>query len=346
MHLHTMRTHKNNKRKARQARGGCGMTSEEQAALTLLRSTGLPLLEAAQVACAAGRVGRGDVTRALRCVALGEHALAAEDQTVAFEKAAWESVEARAGRRATTLRDLRHFTRRMLRVEGVGARPLRAMRAEDCRQLLEAAFGGSVHSYRKGRAILHSIFAFGKRRGWCADNPVDMVDAPSVAEKEIVPLSPQQVQELEHACCLPQHADMRLSLHLLTYCGLRPAEVARLQVQDIRWEEGEVVVRPVVSKTGGGRVVPLRRQNRLRGVPRVIPRNWQNRWRALRRAAGFRHRWQPDVLRHTFATYHALCFKNLPELQLEMGHGSLALLRTRYVNATQARRRDADEFWK
>lgn len=120
----------------------------------------------------------------------------------------------------------------------------------------------------------------------------------------------------------------------------------RLQVQDIRWDEGEVVVRPVVSKTGGGRVVPLRRQNRLRGVPRVIPRNWQNRWRALRRAAGFRHRWQPDVLRHTFATYHALCFKNLPELQLEMGHGSLALLRTRYVNATQARRCDADEFWK
>lgn len=322
------------------------MTREEEAALTLLRSTGMTLLEAAQVACAVGRVSHGDVKRALRCIDLGAGVLAMEEKTVAFEEAAWESVKARAGRRATTLRDLRHFVRRLLRVEGVGARPLRAMGAQECRQLLETAFGGSVHSYRKGRAILHSVFAFGKRRGWCADNPVDMVDTPPVTEKEIVPLNLQQVQQLERVCAQPQHAEMRLSLHLLTYCGLRPSEVERLKPQDIHWEDAEVVVRPTVSKTGGGRVVPLRRLNMLRGVARTIPRNWQNRWRALRHAAGFCKHWQPDVLRHTFATYHALCFKNLPELQLEMGHSSLALLRTRYVNATQARRREAVAFWR
>ncbi len=46
-----------------------------------------------------------------------------------------------------------------------------------------------------------------------------------------------------------------------------------------------------------------------------VPRNWQNRWLALRRAAGFTH-WVPDVCRHTFASYHAAHFRNLPELQL------------------------------
>ena len=41
--------------------------------------------------------------------------------------------------------------------------------------------------------------------------------------------------------------------------------------------------------------------------------------------------WQPDVLRHTFATHHLATFRNYAELQLEMGHRSIELLRTRYI---------------
>ncbi len=74
-----------------------------------------------------------------------------------------------AGVRATTLRDLRHFIRRLLRVPGLAERPLRAMGVVECRQVLEAAFAGSAHSYRKGRAVLHSVFAYGMRQGWCAE---------------------------------------------------------------------------------------------------------------------------------------------------------------------------------
>ena len=60
-------------------------------------------------------------------------------------------------------------------------------------------------------------------------------------------------------------------------------------------------------------------------------------------AADFRH-WVPDVCRHTFATYHAAKFRNLPELQLEMGHRDTALLRSRYM--MPASRRSAELFWK
>lgn len=290
-------------------------------------------------------LGRVELLQLLRrVIRAGVEAIAAAEQTVSFEQAAWSSVEERSGRRAATRRDLRHFVRRMLRVEGMAARPLRAMTSADCRQLLAAAFSGSVHSYRKGRAILHSIFAHGMRHDWCSINPVDAVPSPAAQEHEIVPLTVAEVQQLEQAAATPRHADMRLSLHLMTYCGLRPNEVSRLRAEDINYRDGEVVVRPAVSKTGGGRVVPLRRKGLLRGVPRVIPRNWQNRWRALRRAAGFRH-WQADVLRHTFATYHLLYFRNPAELQLEMGHSNQSLLRSRYTNLPRASRSAAGEFW-
>ena len=52
--------------------------------------------------------------------------------------------------------------------------------------------------------------------------------------------------------------------------------------------------------------------------------------------------WVPDVCRHTFATYHAAMFRNLPELQLEMGHRDTSLLRSRYM--VPARRKDAEAF--
>ena len=54
--------------------------------------------------------------------------------------------------------------------------------------------------------------------------------------------------------------------------------------------------------------------------------------------------WVPDVCRHTFATHHAAMFRNLPELQLEMGHRDTSLLRSRYM--VPARRKDAASFWQ
>ncbi|MBE6409761.1 MAG: hypothetical protein E7034_04095, partial [Akkermansiaceae bacterium] len=275
----------------------------------------------------------------------GVAAVQAEEYTVSFEQAAWESVAARAGRRATTLRDLRHFVRRMLRVEGMAARPLRAMSTLECRELLNQAFGNSDHSFNKGRAILHSIFAYGQRQEWCRYNPVSRIETKRIQEKEIVPLSPQEVRRLEQAAQLPEHREMRFSLHLLLYNGIRPQEVVRLSEHHIQPEQGRIIIPAAGSKTGGGRALPLRKIKSLKGVTLRIPRNWQQRWLALRRAAGFAAgQWIPDVCRHTFASYHAAYFQNLGELQLEMGHRSTDLLRSRYLNLPATK--DSKGFWE
>ena len=278
-----------------------------------------------------------------RVIAEGVRAVRAAENTVSFEEAVEKSVASRAHLRPASRRDLRHFTRRMLRIEGTGTLPLRSMSAGDCRRILGEAFGNSAHSYRKGRAILHSIFTYGRRMEWCDANPVDNIEVPRVQEHEIVPLSLQEVEKLEQTAELPEHRAMRTSLHLMLYCGLRPNEVARLRPDDIQLHEKRVLIHPRASKTGGGRVVPIRKAERLTGTRIRIPRNWQNRWLALRRAAGF-SLWVPDVCRHTFASYHAAHFRNLPELQLEMGHSTPALLRSRYLNLPRVAQ--AADFWR
>lgn len=278
-----------------------------------------------------------------RTIRAGVKTIKQEEETVSFEEAAWASVKARAGRREATKHDLRYFVRRMLRVEGVGNRPLRAMTRQECRQLLQQAFGSSLNSYRKGRAILHSIFAYGERQEWCSRNPVSHIEVPAVAEQPIEPLTMQEVRRLEETAALPKHRDMLLPLQLMLYCGIRPTEITRMQTRDIQWQEKEVIVRPCASKTGGGRIIPLRHIQRTETKGEYIaPANWKRRWRELREAAGFEN-WVPDVCRHTFASYHAAYFRNLPELQLEMGHRDSRLLLTRYTSPVS--RKTAAHFW-
>ena len=291
-----------------------------------------------------------DLTRAEMMMLLrqvgeeGVKAVQAAERTVNFKEAANASLAARQDRRPTTRRDLQHFIGRMLRVEGVAARPLRAISVSECRNILEKAFPNSPSSYRKGRAILSSIFSYGLRHEWCDRNPVQAIETPRIIEKPIEPLTLDEIERLERAAERPEHREMQFSLKLMLYCGIRPTEVTRIDPQrDI--VDDELIIRPQTSKTGGGRVVPLRK---VAGFIRkhrntlTIPDRWEQRWRALRRAARFRT-WRADVCRHTFATYHARYFRDMSALQWEMGHSTARLLYSRYLSPIQ--RETARRFW-
>ncbi len=301
--------------------------------------------------------GKVELMQALRRVLReGIAAVRAQERTVTFAHAAEESLKRReaAGRRATTLRDLRHFIRRLLRVRGLANRPLRSMGTAECRSALETAFAGSAHSFRKGRAILHSIFAYGMRQGWCAHNPVAAVEAPRVEEKEIVPLTVAECRRLVEVAKTPHFRDCLPALGLMLFAGVRPGEVARLSWADIHCEEGILTIAARHSKTGGARRVelcePLRRMlKRQAGSGSICPPRWGKRWLHLRQEAELAtrtRRWVPDVLRHTFASYHALTHRNIPALQLQLGHRDARLLLTRYLNLRPLRRAELAPFWQ
>ncbi len=303
--------------------------------------------------------GKDELMRALRRVLHeGIAAVRAQEKTVSFARAAEESLARRtaAGRRATTLRDLRHYIRRLLRVPGMAERPLRAMGTDECRRVLEVAFAGSLHSFRKGRVILHSIFAYGLRQGWCGQNPVALVEVPEIEEKEITPLSLSDCRRLLKTARSPHFRDCLPALSLMLFAGVRPGEVARLRWADIHCEDGSLFIAARHSKTGGARRVelcpPLRRLLRGQrprysdGTKPLCPPQWNKRWQQLRQAAGFGTCWVPDVLRHTFASYHVLTHRNLPALQLQLGHRDSRLLLTRYLNLHNLRRCESELFWK
>ena len=311
----------------------------ERAALEVLRSTGIDVLEAALVAKEALENSRGRVRRARECVRLGAEEMRKREKTVTFRKAVEAALEEREkkNRRARTVTDFRYYCKRlMVRNPGLEERRARSITADDCRAYLQAAYGESPSQYRKARAILSGVFSTAIRHDWCDANPVSRVEVPDVIEKPIEPLSIKEVEKLEKTAQQLEHQDMQLSLHLMLYCGIRPTEVSRIDPErDIDWEHSQVLVRASTSKTGGGRVVPLRKAEAI--TIRTIPRRWVERWRALRKAAGWSresaHPWRQDVCRHTFATYHAAHFRNFPALQIEMGHRDSSLLRTRYVYA-------------
>ena len=326
------------------------ITESERAALEVLRSTGVDVLEAALVAREALECGRGRVRRARECVRLGAEEMRKREKTVTFRKAVEMALEEREkkNRRARTVTDFRYYCKRlMVRNPGLAERRVRSITSDDCRAYLQAAYGESAAQYKKARAILSGVFSTAIKHDWCDANPVSRVEVPDVIEKPIEPLTIEEVERLEETARQPEHQEMQLSLHLMLYCGIRPTEVSRIDPErDIDWQNRRVVVRPTTSKTGGGRVVPLRKASGI--TVRTIPHRWKERWHALRRAAGWNNgnSWQPDVCRHTFATYHAAHFRNFPALQLEMGHRDSSLLRTRYVYAGNGTEASARSYFR
>ena len=309
----------------------------EMAAIEVLKSIGVDVLAAALVAKEALRAGRGRVRRAMKCIAAGEKELRRQEKTVTFARAVEAALEARKERRKRTLTDFRYITQRLMkRCKGLANRRIRGVRAQECAQWLREAFD-TLAQRNKARAILSGVFSTAMRRGWCGENPVRDVEIEKKAEKRIEILDQAEIARLLKTA--KEYAGGRClsAVGMMLYAGIRPHEVERLRWGDVRLEERVICIAPQHSKTGGARYVtihpPLARmlqECRSTESESICPTNWRKHWAGLHKAAGFTL-WQPDVLRHTFATHHLAAFRNYASLQLEMGHRSADLLRTRYI---------------
>lgn len=324
---------------------------EIETAVYLLRKSGLGLCDAAMlvVELAESCGGAGTLVRCRRAVRLGVEALREEEQSVPFAEAVAYTLRVKAHRSARTRQDIAYYMRRLMRVvPWLAERALRSLTPQDCRRALELAYT-TPSQQRKARAIMSGVFSVGRRQGWCGANPVLLVEAPAVREQEITPLPLESVQRLVQTAHEPAHQAALPALGLMLHAGVRPQELTRLRWQDIDLEERELCISARHSKTGGARHVPLsppllRLLETCAGEGQICPPNWRCRWQNLRRAAGF-SAWVPDVLRHTFASYHIKHHRDMAALQLSMGHRDQRLLMSRYINLRGISRRAAAAFW-
>lgn len=328
------------------------ITEEEYAALIILRSTGAKVMEVALFAKDALQKGHGRVQRARKCLAVGEEELKRQERTVTFLTAVHEALEARASLRPRTLIDFRYFSKRIMRLcPELPARRVRSIRSEECSAWLEKAFA-SLHQRRKARAVMSGVFATAMKRGWCDDNPIVRVEQPVIKESPIPVLTAEEIKTIIRSAKHYHNGICAAAVGMMLYAGIRPHEVARLTWEQVDLKERAIYILPWHSKTGGARrvtihkpLLALLRRYQQSDFTKICPPNWLMHWRKLRCTAGWcgEKNWPPDVLRHTYASYHLCYFRSYAELQVEIGHRDSALLRTRYVD--QRGVVNPKEFW-
>lgn len=333
------------------------INSEYIAARRLLKDTGLSMLDAARLMLEAVELCGGGVERIREGLRLATRELEMKERSVPFSQAVEETLASKSHRRPRTLADIRQLTARIIKQQPeLADRPLRSFTAEDCRVILECSFATTRQRF-KARAILGGIFSVGRKRGWCSVNPIDFVDVPAIKETEVKALKLSEVRNLLDFSTTFKKGSCAPAVGLMVYAGIRPYEVERLRWKDINLDEGIVSLRPRHTKTGGTRhvtILPVLKdwlknwKGKTTPMPEtpICPKNWRNKWKELREQAGWTPgSWQEDCLRHTFASYHAKFFKDYGQLQMEMGHSSPNLLRTRYLNMRGITQCTASEFW-
>jgi integrase len=193
---------------------------------------------------------------------------------------------------------------------------------------------------------IHTFFEHCRTRGWLTVNPLK--DVPRARVNQEAPIGILTVEEA--ARLLENASALTLPYWLFSvFCGLRSAEVSRLEWHDIHWDERLVEVPSVKSKTASRRFVSLR-PNLLEWLAPyrdargpVCPLNLYERLVADRRAAGI-FQWPPNACRHSFASYHLAHFRNLRELALEMGHTNSEMLYRHYRELVKPA--EGERFWR
>src|SRR6476620_1074110 len=171
------------------------------------------------------------------------------------------------GLKRTTLMDYESYTRVHL-VPAFGALELEAITIEVIEEFIAAKRheGKAVKSILNYLGLLHAMFAFAVRRGWCTRNPVALVEKPRGGRSlDIRFLDVQELEALLAATPTDDRGTTERVLYLTAaMTGLRRGELLALRWQDIDWDAGVVRVRRNYTR---GQFGPPKSRRSSRAVP-------------------------------------------------------------------------------
>jgi integrase len=207
--------------------------------------------------------------------------------------------------------------------------------------------GSAAKTRRNLRAMTSQRYRLSVQKKWVSENIALHLVVPRLPDKEPAYLV---VDKVRRFLAVAEQFDVLGYLVLSLFNGDRPEELHRLDWSDVHLDDLLVCIVAAASKIHERREVPIHgtllawlvRCHKGSG-PIVDGKDFAKRLRAARRAAGIED-WPNDVLRHTFATYHAAAFKDLNETARQMGHiDGLRTLRKHYV--AYVPEVVAKEFW-
>jgi integrase len=212
-----------------------------------------------------------------------------------------------------------------------------------------------------------ALFAWAVKEGYAARNPCDGIEKARLTEEEIGTLTVEQCAALLKAAVAyrnQRNGQQELLGYVVLgmFCGVRPAELGRMDWAAVDVPNGTVIVAGSHAKTRRRRVVDLPDCAKawLRLLPlaqrsgdrRICSKAHSTKWERFRQAAGYLVNaktgkgvpWPHNALRHTFASMHYAARQNEALLQAQMGHENAAMLH-RHYRALKTRA-EAERFWK
>lgn len=246
-----------------------------------------------------------------------------------------ESTALNHTKRLTRMTDQTHPPECRCFVCAFGSHPVSAVTTEAIESWLDTGeWQGRNRKHYVGS--VRALFNFGIRRKDCAANPADAIETPEIIDEEPVIMAVKDIQkyldavQAEDAELLPREA-------IGFFCGLRPAELDRLEWKAVSLAGKTITIAGAVAKIQGHRRVVEIPDNLVawlapyaggESVWQSSPRAAQNRRKKIADKIGVVI--PPNAGRHCFASYHLAMNGSADKTATQMGHESTKLLNNTY----------------
>ena len=198
--------------------------------------------------------------------------------------------------------------------------------------------------YRRRASML---FDFAIKRHWCEVNTAALLDNPETEDKDVECFTVEECAQIlahaDEAGCYPL---VVLSL----FCGLRRAEVARLDWSNVNLLEKTITVSSKAAKKRSRRVISINDTGAAwlatcaqhkGAVITVAKETLDNRIKELTTLAGLKA-WKQNGLRHCFCTFHLAAGKDPVKTAFQAGNSAEIVQRCYNALASEA---TAKRFW-
>ena len=183
------------------------------------------------------------------------------------------------------------------------------------------------------RRNIVTMFGFAKKQGYLHPDrktTAEQTESFKEPETEIQIFTPEEMESL----LLTAHARILPLVAIGGFAGIRSAEVARLEWQDIKWDRGHIEIAGKKAKTAARRLVPL--SDNLKA--------WLAPWRGetgpiltITDASGalgdtavkakIPGGWRQNALRHSFISYRVALTGDVARTSLEAGNSPKMIFR-------------------